>query len=169
MKNFQCIHPSFPLQVHQRRPSALANAHSCFAIPQIRFRFHILMLLLHSFRYKNHGILASNSSSEMPPAAYCASHHFISSRPCMPLGLVVVEFKLKGPAGRYHGSSSISRRREIGFACGKMIERNCLQVVMRAYIDRMGRNSHMARMTSGAIDPRVGLAFWRVCSGLTIS
>jgi len=150
------------------RPLALANASNCFEIPQMRFRFHILMLLLHSFRYTNHGILSSISSGEIPPAAHRAAHHSTSSRPCMPLRLVVVEFNLKGPAGRYHGSSSISRRREIGFACGKMIERNRLQVVMRAYMDRMGRNSHVARMRSGGSDPSVGLAFWTVGSVLTV-
>ena len=155
--------------IHQTRPLALANAPSCSEIPQIRFRFRILMLLLHSIRYTNHGILSSISSGEIPPAAHCAAHHSTSSRPCIPpCRWVAVKFSLKGPAGRYHGSSLISRRRDIEFACGKMIERNRLQVIIRAYSGRIDRNSHVVRMMSGGSDSRVGLASWRLGSVSTM-
>ena len=134
------------------------------------------MLLLHSFRYTNHGILTTISSCEIPPAAHCSAHHSISSRPFISsrprissvsrLWLAFVEFNSKGPAGRYHGSSSISRRRAIAFACGNMTERNFLHAVIMAYIDLIGRNSQVERRMSGGRDARVRLAFRRVGSAL---
>jgi len=44
----------------------------------------------------------------------------------------------------------------MGFACGRMVERSVLQVVRRAYIDLMGRNSQVERRMSGGRDVSVG-------------
>ena len=154
------------IKTHHSKPLTLANASSCFAIPQIRFRFHILMLLLHSLRYMNHGIFVSISSCLIPPAPHWFTHHSISSRPCISWRtfFVVVELRAKGPAGRYHGSSSMRRRRAMGFACGRMVEQSFLQVVSRAYVDLMGRNSQVERRMSGGRDVNVSREFRKVGS-----
>jgi hypothetical protein len=47
----------------------------------------------------------------------------------------------------------------MGFACGRMVERNFLQVVIRAYIVLIGRNSHVERRMSGGRDVSVGREF----------
>ena len=148
---------------HGNKPLTLANASSCLAIPQIRFRFHMLMLLLHSLRYTNHGILVSLSSPEIPPTAHCAVHHSISWCPCISWGffvvvviVVVVGLSSKEPAGRNHGSSLTIRRRAMPSACGRMRERSLLQVVVRADMDLVERKWHVERRMSGGRDVSVG-------------
>lgn len=82
---------------------------------------------------------------------------WISLRPR--LRLACVKFKPKGPTGKHHGSSSIGRRWAMAFACGKMTGRKFLQVVIKAYIDLIGRNSQAERRMSGGGVESVGLAF----------
>ena len=47
----------------------------------------------------------------------------------------------------------------MGFVFGTMMERSVLQVVIKAYIDLIGRNSQVERRISGARDARVGREF----------
>ena len=47
----------------------------------------------------------------------------------------------------------------MGFACGRMVEWNFLQVVIRAYIVLIGRNSQVERRMSGGRDVSVGREF----------
>ena len=149
------------IKIYHSKPLTLANASSCLEIPQIRFRFHIFMFLLHSLRYTNHGMFVSKSSCAIPPAAHPFAHHSISCSPCITWSLVfgVVELSAKGPAGRYHGSSLMRRHRAMGLAFGTMMERSVLQVMIKAYIVLIGRNSQVDRRMSGEKGVSVGREF----------